>query len=47
MDAKRRREVAAAAFDKIDTDEDGPASAGPTPFSAPEVKEPDYPMNVG
>ena len=40
-DAKRRRE-AAAAFDGTDADEDGPA-----PFSAPEVEEPDNPMDVG
>ena len=45
-DAKRRRE-AAVAFDGTDSDEDGPAPAGPAPFSAPEVEEPDNPMNVG
>ena len=44
-DAKRRREAAAAAFDGTDTDEDGPAPAGPAPFSAPEVEEPDNPMD--
>ena len=46
IDAKRRRE-AAAAFDGTDSDEDGPAPAGPAPFSAPEVEEPDNPMDVG
>ena len=35
------------AFDGTDSDEDGPAPAGPAPFSAPEVEEPDNPMNVG
>ena len=39
VDAKRRREAAAAAFDDMDIDEDGPAPAGPAPFSAPEVEE--------
>ena len=49
VDAKRRREaaVAAAAFDGTDSDEDGPAPAGPAPFSAPEVEKPDNPMDVG
>ena len=47
VDAKRRREAAAAAFDDMDIDEDGPAPAGPAPFSAPEVEEPDNPMDVG
>ena len=46
-DAKRRREAAAAAFDGTDSDEDGPAPAGPAPFAAPEVEEPDNPMDVG
>ena len=46
-DAKRRREAAAAGFDGTDTDEDGPAPAGPARFSAPEVEEPDNPMDVG
>ena len=40
------REAAAAAFDGTDSDEDGPAPAGPAPFSAP-VEEPDNPMDVG
>ena len=44
VDAKRRRE---AAFDGTDSDEDGPAPAGPAPFSASEVEEPDNPMDVG
>ena len=44
-DAKRRRE--AAAFGGTDTDEGGPAPARPVSFSAPEVEEPDNPMNVG
>ena len=39
VDAKRRREAVAAAFDDMDIDEDGPAPAGPAPFSAPEVEE--------
>ena len=47
VDAKRRRQAAAAAFDDMDIDEDGPAPAGPAPFSAPEVEEPDNPMDVG
>ena len=46
-DAKRRREAAAAAFDGTESDEDEPAPAGPVPFSAPEVEEPDNPMDVG
>ena len=47
VDAKRRREAAAAAFDGTDSDEDGPAPAGPAPFSTPEVEEPDNSMDVG
>lgn len=42
MDAKRRREAVAAAFDDMDIDEGG---AGP--FSAPEAEDPDNPMVVG
>ena len=45
VDAKRRRE-AAAAFDDMDIDEDGPVPATPAPFTAP-VEEPDNPMDVG
>ena len=39
---KRRRE-AAAAFEDMDTDDAG----GTGPFSAPEVGEPDTPMDAG
>ena len=46
-DTKRRREAATAAFDELDTDEDGPAPAGLAPFSSSEVEEPDNPMDVG
>ena len=51
VDAKRKREAAAVAFDDMDIDEDGPAPAGPAPagpapFFAP-VEEPDNPMDVG
>ena len=46
VDAKRRREAAAAAFDDMEIDGAGPAPAGPAPFSAPVV-ELVNPMDVG